>query len=284
MLYRYHFRITYTPSLRALPRMEKNLNASPPVRLPPCAAAAGLFAALLIVASDHLVDDLVEVGADLAQQRVDKGVEDLVDLTVAQAAFQGRTNHVMEDVNGLLLVHPEVTDEAAAASADVGGAVGVAAGQCAQFVGLVVGVTDVVAERRLLVGPRVGPVATLGEAVAEGAVVPDVKEFLGALAGLGDDEARVPEDPALCVLVVRRVGILGHGEHSLVGDVPEAHEPLDGHVGLDEDGICVEEDDESVFFKGLLNDRNLDPGVVAVGRGRRADELVVVAVDLGCLS
>jgi hypothetical protein len=83
---------------------------------------------------------------------------------------------------------------------------------------------------------------------------------------------------------VCRVGIFGHSEHSLVGDVPEAHEPLDGHVGLDEDGVRIEEDDESVLLEGLLNDGNLDPCVVAIGRGRRADELVVVAVDLGCSS
>lgn len=183
-----------------------------------------------------------------------------------------------------VLVEPVMADEDAAALlvANVRRAVAVHARNHPQLVRRVVVVPHVVAKGRLLVRPVLVPVAALLVALARRALVPHVEELLRAVALLRDDEARVPHDPAVVVAVAPGVGILGHGDECLGRDVPHAHQPLEGHVRVHEDGVGVEEDDKVVRLEGLLDHRDLDPGAMAAFVGGCADEAVVVSVDHGC--
>lgn len=188
--------------------------------------------------------------------------------------------HVLEVVVGVVLVQPVVADEDTGALevlGQVGGAVSVLARDGLEGVGVVV--ADVGSKGGLLVGPVVGPVLAPLPLLAAGAVVPGVEDLVGAGAVLGDDEARVPVDAALVVLVGLGVGVLGHGERRLGRDAPEAEQPLKGHLRLGKVGVAVEEDDKVVRLERLADHGHLDPGAVAVLVVGGTDETVVVAVD-----
>jgi hypothetical protein len=191
---------------------------------------------------------------------------------------------VVQLLDGRVLAEPVVADKhtiAVRPAPGPGHPVALVAVDDAEVLLVVVVVPHVVRHSRLLVRPVIRPLGAVGVARARRAVLPALEHVRRLLAALADEEARVPHDLAPGVAVVRDPGVLGGGEHDVLVDVPEAHEPLEGQADVLEDGVGVEEDDDVVRLEGLAHDGHLDPCAVSIFVLRGADEAVVVAVDEG---
>lgn len=152
------------------------------------------------------------------------------------------------------------------------------AGQRDNFVGERVFVAKVVTEGGLFVAPFVPPFRAIGIFFVGYTVLPCIEHLGCAIAGLGDDESRVEVDVAALVAVKVAVGVEGHGEHGLLGDVPVIKEPFEREVVIVENGIGVHENDVVVCFEGFADHGDFNPGLVSVGVAGGLDEFVVVAV------
>lgn len=203
--------------------------------------------------------------------------------TVVQAIHKRLENGLVKVAHGVILVEPVMPhkDTSASLVANVRGTVAVHAGDRSKLLVRVVIVANVVGESSLLVRPVLCPLLASVVLLLGGTGLPVGEELLGALALAGDDEAGVPHGLALVVAVAGGVGVAGHGDEGVVGDVPEGHEPLEGHVGVHEDGVGVEEDDKLVRLEGFLDHGHLDPCAVSVRVVGGSNESIVVAVNHG---
>lgn len=191
-----------------------------------------------------------------------------------------------KDLDPAVLAGPQVADEAALTlGIAVREAVGVGAGQLADVVGVVV--ADKGAEAALVgraagrVGAELDALGVL--AVLLGTAGPGVHDLVRLGVVLRDDEARVEHQLAKLVLVVLAVGVDGEGERVVAGvEVPVVEQPLKGQVEVLEDGVGVEVQARLVVLEDGGDDGGLFPRRATVLGLLDGDEVVLVAVDLGC--
>jgi hypothetical protein len=149
----------------------------------------------------------------------------------------------------------------------------------------VVIVADMFAKSRLLVEFGFFPVRAARVACIVWAFVPCFQDFHGFGIVLDHHKAciRICAIEAVGVIIgfVSGPRVQSHGDAMRRFDFPVIQHPFYGEVYKAKRSVCVKENDEFVVFNVLGKRRGLDPGRVAVFEFVRADEFVVVAVDLG---
>lgn len=125
-------------------------------------------------------------------------------------------------------------------------------------------VPDVVAEATLVrgvIGLLDAPFGAVGElATVIGACGPVVHHVEGNLVALGDDEARVIVEPALLVVVVLQIRVLGQrNQIFLLVDAPVVEQPLKREVEVMKDRIRVDVDARRVLLEDTAEDGGFLP-------------------------
>jgi hypothetical protein len=191
-------------------------------------------------------------------------------------------NRVCQVLSHQVLVDPEMSDEDALAATTIrslGCAVGLDAGENANIIGAIIVVTQVVAERSLLVGPVLLPPCAALVFCLRGALGPRLVHLLCALALTSNDKAGVEVAVASRVVVLWLVGVDGHHGEGVVGHVPVVEQPLERKVRVVKHDVRIHEDDVVVGLESLLHQGHLDPGTPAIGVIWGANKFIIVTVD-----